>query len=386
MLPSKRRFLAAAAALTLMASSALLLLARQGGPGVLPGAPAQLDRQALVAKIDELLNAHVAVNDFSGSILLARQGQPLVAKGYGFANREWQIPNTPQTKFRIGSITKQFTSMLIMQLREQGKIKLEDSVCAFVRRCPSAWKPVTIHHLLTHTSGIPTYTGIAAWRETKMVPKPRDEVIAYVRDLPLQWVPGEKYAYNNSGYYLLGVVIEEITGKKYEEVLRDMILDPLDLDDTGYDWTKTILPRRAAGYSGRGSALANAEPLDMQQPYSAGALYSTVEDLLKWDQALYTEKLLPAAAKQLMWTPFKDNYAYGWIVAPPAPNLFGGHKRQAHSGGINGFSSVIVRLPEPNVTVIVLANTDAANSSQIGRDIAAIYYGQAYTVPAKKLD
>jgi CubicO group peptidase (beta-lactamase class C family) len=111
-------------------------------------------------------------------------------------------------------------------------------------------------------------------------------------------------------------------------------------------------------------------------------MYSTVEDLLKWDQALYTEKLLPAAAKQLMWTPFKDNYAYGWIIAPPAPNLFGGHKRQAHSGGINGFSSVIIRLPEPNVTVIVLANTDAANSSQIGRDIAAIYYGQAYTVPA----
>jgi CubicO group peptidase (beta-lactamase class C family) len=263
---SKRRARATAAVVTLLASSALVLLARQGAPSVVPAAPAPLDRAALAAKIDELLNAHVAVNNFSGSILLARQGHPLVAKGYGFANREWQIPNTPQTKFRIGSITKQFTSMLIMQLREQGKIKLENSVCAYVRPCPSAWKPVTIHHLLTHTSGIPSYTGIAAWRESRMVPKPRDEVIAYFRDLPLQWVPGEKYAYNNSGYYLLGVVIEEITSKKYEQVLREMILDPLDLADTGYDWTKTILPRRAAGYSGRGSGLANAEPLDMQQP------------------------------------------------------------------------------------------------------------------------
>lgn len=346
--------------------------------------PATLTRPQLEQKIDELLTAHVAVNGFSGSILLASKGQALVTKGYGYANREWQIPNTPQTKFRIGSVTKQFTSMLVMQLRERGKIQLEASVCTYITPCPDAWKPVTIHHLLTHTSGIPTYTGIPVWRETNMVPKRRDQIVDYFRELPLQWVPGERFAYNNSGYYLLGVVIESVTGRKYEEVLQELILTPLDLKDTGYDWTRTILPRRASGYSGRGDAVVNAAPLDMQQPYAAGSLYSTVEDLLKWDQALYTERLLTAAAKQIMWTPFRENYAYGWTVAPPAPAAFGGHARQLHTGGINGFTSVIVRLPGPNVTVIVLANTDTAAPAAVARDIAAIYFGQPYTVPAAR--
>jgi CubicO group peptidase (beta-lactamase class C family) len=274
--------------------------------------------------------------------------------------------------------------MLIMQLREQGKVKLEDSVCVYVAPCPDTWKPVTIHHLLTHTSGIPTYTGIASWRATNMVPKKVDEIVAMVRDLPLQWTPGDKYAYNNSGYYLLGVVIEKTTGKKYEQALQEMILTPLGLTDTGYDWSQTILARRASGYSGRGTSLTNAAALDMQQPYSAGALYSTVDDLLKWDQALYTERLLPNAAKTIMWTPFKDGYAYGWNISQPAPTLFGGHKRVAHSGGINGFSSVIVRLPEPNVTFIVLANNETANASAIGRDLAAIYFGHSYTIPEER--
>ena len=352
-------------------------------PPVAPAQPAPLDRASLEKNIDDLLAAYAKVNDFSGTVLLASRGEPLFAKGVGYANIEWQIPNTPKTKFRIGSMTKQFTSMLVMQLREQGKIKLEDSICVYVTPCPDAWKPVTIHHLLTHTSGIPTYTAIPSWQLTNMVPKTIDQMLAMFRDLPLQWVPGEKYAYDNSGYFLLGVVIEKASGKKYEQALRDMILTPLGMTDTGYDWSKTIIPRRASGYSGRGAALVNTAALDMQQPYAAGALYSTVDDLLKWDQALYTEKLLPAAAKQLMWTPFKENYAYGWIVSDPAPALFGGQRRLAHTGGINGFSSVIVRLPDPNVTFIVLANNDTANAAAVARDVAAIYYGQPYTVPAE---
>ncbi len=350
---------------------------------VAPARPAALDAAALQRKVDELLNAHVKANDFSGSVLLAAGGKPLVAKGYGYANIEWQIPNTPQTKFRIGSVTKQFTSMLVMQLREQGKVRLEDSVCVYVAPCPDAWKPVTIHHLLTHTSGIPTYTGIPAWREINMVPKTADQIIAFFRDLPLQWTPGEKYAYNNSGYFLLGVVIEKATGKKYEQALQDMILTPLGLKDTGYDWSKTIIPRRASGYTGRGGALANAPALDMQQPYSAGALYSTVEDLLKWDQALYTETLLPRAAKTIMWTPVLSNYAYGWQIVDPSAQTFG-HRRVVHGGGINGFSAIIIRVPEPNVTAIVLSNNDTANAAAIGRDLLAIYYGQPYSVPTPK--
>jgi CubicO group peptidase (beta-lactamase class C family) len=374
-----------------MKSLAVLLLAvtlatQSPAPAtpVIPAKPAALTAVALATKIDELLNAHVTVNDFSGSVLLAREGKPLVAKGYGYANVEWKIPNTPSTKFRIGSITKQFTSMLIMQLREQKKIQLEDSVCAYVAPCPDAWKPVTIHHLLTHTSGIPTYTGIASWRVTNMVPKSIEDIVSIFRDLPLAWTPGERYAYNNSGYFLLGVVIEKITGKKYEQALQDMILTPLGLTDTGYDWSATIIPNRAAGYSGRGAAKRNAPALDMQQPYSAGSLYSTVEDLLKWDQALYTEKLIPAAAKELMWTPFKNDYAYGWNIGQPAAGLFGGYKRVAHAGGINGFSTVIVRLPEPRMTVIVLSNNEMGAPGLIARDVMAIYYGEKYVVPVAK--
>jgi CubicO group peptidase (beta-lactamase class C family) len=354
--------------------------AQSPAPATAPAKPAALDPATLHQKVDELLNAHVSVNSFSGTVLLAAGGKPLVKKGYGSANVEWQIPNAPDTKFRIGSITKQFTSMLLMQLREQGKVKLEDSVCVYVAPCPDAWKPVTIHHLLTHTSGIPTYTGIPAWREVNMVPKTVDQVIAFFRDLPLQWAPGEKYAYNNSGYFLLGVVVEKATGKKYEQALQDMILTPLGMTDTGYDWSKTIIPRRASGYTGRGDALANAAALDMQHPYSAGAMYSTVEDLLKWDQALHTEKLLPEAAKKVMWTPVLNGYAYGWTIVTPSPQTFG-YRRIAHGGGINGFSAMIVRVPDPNVTAIVLSNNDTGNASAVARDLLAIYYGQRYTIP-----
>lgn len=348
---------------------------------VTPVPSAPLDAATLEKKIDELVDGHMKVSGFSGAVLLAKEGKPLVAKGYGDANIEWQIPNTTTTKFRIGSITKQFTSMVVMLLREQGQIKLEDSMCVYVAPCPDAWKPVTIHHLLTHTSGIPTYTGIPAWREVNMVPKTTDQIIAFVRDLPLQWAPGEKYAYNNSGYFLLGVIIEKITGKKYEQALQEMVLTPLGLSDTGYDWSRTILPRRAAGYTGVGSARTNTPALDMQHPYAAGSLYSTVEDLLKWDQALYRNTLLPDAAKQLMWTPFKENYAYGWNIAEATATAFGGHRRVAHGGGINGFSAMIVRLPEPRMTVIVLSNNDSASASTVARDIMAIYYGHKYEVP-----
>ncbi len=372
-----------AVAVCLAVSAGTPVRAQSPAPAAAPAKPAVLDPATLQKKVDELLNAHVTVNDFSGSVLLAASGRPLVAKGYGYANLEWQIPNTPHTKFRIGSVTKQFTSMLVMQLREQGKVKLGDSVCVYVAPCPEAWKPVTIHHLLTHTSGIPTYTGIPAWRDVNMVPKTADQIIAFFRDLPLQWKPGEKYAYNNSGYFLLGVVIEKATGKKYEQALQEMILTPLGMRDTGYDWSKTILPRRASGYSGRGAARSNAAALDMQQPYAAGALYSTVEDLLTWDQALYTERLLPGPAKTIMWTPALNNYAYGWNIVEPSPQTFG-YRRMVHGGGINGFSAIIIRVPEPNVTSIVLSNNDSASASTVGRDLLAIYYGQPYTVPAAR--
>jgi CubicO group peptidase (beta-lactamase class C family) len=337
------------------------------------------DAATLEKKVDELFNAY-AVQGFSGSILLASHGKPLISKGYGYANAEWQIPNSPQTKFRIGSLTKQFTAMLVMQLRERGRLRLEDSVCLHMEPCPAAWKPVTVHHLLTHTSGIPTYTALPAWREVMRLPRTTEQIVALFRDLPLGWTPGERYAYNNSGYFLLGVVIEKITGKKYEEVLQEMILAPLGMTDTGYDWPQRIIPRRASGYVGN-APRTNAPAIDMQQPFAAGAMYSTVEDLLKWDQALSTETLLPAAAQTIMWTPLLNNYASGWSIVEPSAATFG-HRRMFHGGRIEGFSAYIAREPESRVTVIVLSNNETASAVPPGRDLLALYYGQPYTVPA----
>ena len=337
----------------------------------------------VAARVDEFMNAEVKVNGFTGAVLLARKGVPILSKGFAMANIEWQLPNTPQTKFRLGSITKQFTSMAIMQLQQMGKLKVEDSICLHLTPCPDTWKPVTVHHLLTHTSGIPSYTNSPAYMRTMMVPKTNEEMISSFRDLALEFAPGEQFKYNNSGYFLLGVIAEKLTGKKYEDVIRDQILKPLGMADTGYDFSDTILPKRAAGYSRDGVTVRNAPYVDMSQPFAAGAMYSTVEDLLKWDQALYTDKLLPEAARKAMWTPFKGNYAYGWIVPPASPATFNRVFVQ-HGGGINGFSTMIIRLPDDNMTAIVLANSMQAPTGRIAKDLVAIMLGEPYTVAVER--
>jgi CubicO group peptidase (beta-lactamase class C family) len=356
----------------------LLVLAASPGAQVAtaPTAPATA---TIVERVDEYMQAELRVNGFSGTILLARKGAPIVAKGYGAANAEWSIPNTPRTKFRLGSITKQFTSMAVMQLQQQGKLKVQDPVCQYLTPCPATWKPITIHHLLTHSSGIPSYTNSPSYLTTMMVPKTVDQMVAGFRDLPLEFEPGSQYKYNNSGYFLLGVLLEKVTGQPYERVLADQIFTPLGMADSGYDSPARILPLRASGYSRQGSASTNAPYLDMAQPFAAGALYSTVEDLLKWDQALYTDKLLPSAARTEMFTPFKGNYAYGWQVPSPSPQTFG-RRQVAHGGGINGFSTMIIRLPEENVTSIVLSNVQQAQTGRIARDLLAILFGEPYKV------
>ena len=302
-------------------SSVAAVPSRALGQAAAPAAPAQpvlAPATEIAQKADAYLRAQERVKGFSGAVLVARDGVPLISKGYGWANAEWEIPNTPTTKFRLGSITKQFTAALVLRLQEQRKLSVQDPICTYVKPCPELWKPVTIHHLLTHTSGIPSYTGLPDYQKTMMVPRTIDQMVAVFRDLPLEFAPGEKFKYNNSGYFLLGVIIEKVTEKIYEDALRDEIFTPLGLNDTGYDWSEPLLRHRAAGYTRRGNEIVNAKFLDMQQPYAAGSLYSTVEDLLKWDQALYTDRVLPAAARTAMFTPFKDNYAYGWAIQPRA--------------------------------------------------------------------
>ena len=362
-----------------LANTACLLLLVSAPRAQEASAPAPPPDATVAQRVDDYMQAEVRVNGFSGSILLARKGTPIVARGYGFANAEWNIANTPRTKFRLGSITKQFTSMVVMQLQQQGRLKVQDPICQYLTPCPDTWKAITVHHLLTHTSGIPSYTNSPSYMATMMVPKTVEQMVAGFRDLPLEFEPGAQFKYNNSGYFLLGVLIETITGQPYERVLTDQIFRPLGLKDSGYDTPNRILPMRAAGYSRQGSDIVNAPFLDMVQPFSAGALYSTVEDLLTWDQALYTDRLLQADARNAMFTPFKGGYAYGWQVPTPSPQTFG-RKQVAHGGGINGFSTMIIRLPDENVTSIVLSNVQQAPTSRIARDLLAILLGQPYRV------
>ncbi len=351
----------------------------QAAPAAPP--PAVLAPAAEAAqKVDAYLRVQERVKGFSGAVLVARDGVPLISKGYGWANAEWEIPSTPTTKFRLGSITKQFTATLVLRLQEQKKLDVQDPICKYIEPCPELWKPVTIHHLLTHTSGIPSYTGLPDYQKTMMMPRTIEQMVAVFRDLPLEFAPGEKFKYNNSGYFLLGVIIEKVAAKKYEDALRDEIFTPLEMMDTGYDWSEPLLRHRAAGYTRRGDGLVNAKFLDMQQPYSAGSLYSSAEDLLKWDQALYTDRVLPGPARTAMFTPFKDNYAYGWAIQP-ADKSTSGHVQIGHGGGINGFATTIQRVPDDRVTVIVLCNVDNISAGNIARDVMAIIYGRPYQMP-----
>lgn len=337
----------------------------------------------LSRRLDDYVAAHVTAGDFSGVVLLAKDGKPLFLKSYGLANREWQVPNTPDTKFRIGSITKPFTAMLVMQLHARGELQLDDSICRFLAPCPAAWQPVTIHHLLTHTSGIRSHSSVPAWQARNMVPHTSEEIVGYIRDLPLRSAPGTRHAYSNSGYFLLGLVIEKVTGRKYEDVLKARILTPLGMTGTGYDWPGTIIPKRASGYDGRGATLRNTPPIDMHSVFASGAMYSTALDLLAWDQALYGETLLSDALKSTMWTPALDDYAYGWEIAAPSPKTFG-HARMSHSGGINGFGANLIRVPEPKLTAIVLSNNESTPATVMSNDILAIYYGQSVTLPVAR--
>jgi CubicO group peptidase (beta-lactamase class C family) len=252
-------------------------------------APSSIVAQDKAAKIDELLLSYHANGQFNGSALVAESGRVIFKKGYGLANMEWGIPNTPDTKHRLGSITKQFTAMLVLQLVEKGKLKLDGKITDYLPDYrKDTGERVTIHHLLTHTSGIPSYTGLPKFfDEVSRDPYPVAEFVKKYCSGNLEFEPGSKFAYNNSGYFLLGAIIEKVTGKPYEAVLKEQILDPLGMKDTGYDRHGTVLPKRAAGYSKTLLGYENAPYLDMSLPYAAGSLYSTIEDLYSMFKFLF---------------------------------------------------------------------------------------------------
>lgn len=343
------------------------------------GLAASAAAQDLTPKFNEYLDALVKQSRFTGAALVARDGKVIFSKGCGLANVELDVPNTPQTKFRLGSVTKQFTATAILLLQERGKLSVQDPICKYVEGCPAAWNEVTIHHLLSHTGGIPNFTNFPDYLPKMMMPVTAKEMIARFKDKPLDFKPGEKWSYSNSGYFLLGYIIEKVAGESYESFVQKNIFEPLKMMSTGYDHFDTILKNRATGYSVKKGTMVNSLYLDMTQPYAAGSLYSTVEDLFLWNEALYSDKLLSGKSREAMMTPVKNDYGYGLAIQTKW-----GRKMISHGGGINGFSTFIARFPDEKVTVVVLRNADygSPNPGQMSSDLAAIVFGEKYVIPA----
>ena len=343
-------------------------------------------------KIDGLMKLYFDYGQFNGTVLVAESGKIIYKKGFGLADMEWNIPNKPDTKFRLGSITKQFTSMLILQLVEEGKLGLEDKLSDTLPYYRGdTGKKVTIHHLLTHTSGIPSYTNLPNFgREISRNPYPVEEFVKKFCSGDLEFEPGAKFSYNNSGYFLLGAVIEKVTGKPYEKALEERIFKPLGMKNSGYDRHDTIMLGRAAGYERSLEGYTNAPYLDMSLPYAAGSLYSTVEDLCIWDQALYTDRLLSTKMKELLFKPHVQNpggaYGYGWGTGK---KKLPQSKREipfvAHGGGINGFNTLIERYVDDRHLIVLLNNTGGTNLGEMSTGIGRILYGEPYDPPKKSI-
>lgn len=308
----------------------------------------------LISEIDAQLANLAGQSLFSGSVLVGRQGQVLLSQGYGLADRERKIPNTPQTRYRLGSVTKQFTAMGILILEKQSQLKLTDLICKYIPDCPPAWGAITIRHLLTHSSGIPNFTEFADYPGTRALPSTPLQTIARFKDMPLDFTPGGKFKYSNSGYIVLGYILEQASGQTYEDFLKQFIFTPLNLHDTGYDHNSNGL---AIGYPGRYSTQP-ADFIDMSIPYAAGGLYSSVEDLYRWEQSLSTEQLVPKAFLDEMFAPqvaIPDSgyaYGYGWVIGKDPS----GRSSIEHDGGIEGFTTLLTRYPADQVTIIILSN------------------------------
>ena len=328
-------------------------------------------------KIDSYIQREMERRQIPGlSLAVLKQGKVLKAKGYGLADIELNVPATPDTVYQLASITKSFTATAVMQLVEDGKLALTDRITARLRDLPKAWSEITVWHLLTHTSGIISYTRLGAITDNPQRKVGAREMIALVADFPLEFPPGEQYNYSNTGYYLLGLLIEKVSGQSYAEFLHQRIFKPAKMTDTRVNSFSDLIPRRATGYVLQPDGVANGIFVDPSQPFAAGALVTSVMDLARWDAALYSDKIVKQSTLQLMWTPAKLgngtmlNYGLGWGIQER-----GGRKHIQHNGGIIGFSSHMRRYLNDGLTIIVLGNLSGRGiiAEEVAEQIAALY-------------
>jgi CubicO group peptidase (beta-lactamase class C family) len=337
------------------------------------------------AAIDHLFRVAVKPTEPGLAVVVVRGSQTLHRAAYGMANVELGVPLKPEHVFRIGSVTKQFTSAAIMILAEESKLAVSDPITKFLPDYPTQGKIITIEHLLTHTAGIQSYTDMPKWRGMWRQDMTLTALIDLFKNEPMQFDPGTRFQYNNSGYILLGAIIEKVTGKKYADVVQERIFTPLGMKDTRYDVSAEITPKRAAGYGRDGSRIVNAEYLSMTQPHAAGALMSTVDDLAKWEAAIAAGRVLKPESLAKSFTPFKmpsgndTGYGYGWGIS-----TYDGRLVQEHGGGIHGFRSYVLRIPSAGVYVAVLSNLagPAPDPMALARKAAAIAVGKPLVNPA----
>jgi len=312
----------------------------------------------LAGRIDAVMSEIYKPGEPGAALIVRRGGRTLFRKGYGLADLELGVKVEPDMIFRLGSITKQFTAAAILLLAEQGKLSLQDELGKYLPAFPTGGRKVTIEHLLTHTSGIKSYTNMEEWLQMWRKDMTPQEIIDMSRDKPFEFAPGERWNYNNSGYVMLGAIIEKVSGLTYEQFIQAKIFTPLGMTHSLYGNTERVIPRRVPGYQKNNDGFINAPYLSMTQPYAAGSLLSSVDDLAAWNDALFSGKLLKKEWLDKAFTPFQlaggesTGYGYGWFISD-----FRGHRCVEHGGGINGFMSYALALPADDIYVAVLTNS-----------------------------
>ena len=310
------------------------------------------------AKIDALLDKTYKTGEPGAALLVKQAGRILRRKGYGTADLELGIPVEPDMSFRLGSITKQFTAVAILMLEERGKLSVKDPIEKYLPDFPTQGRTVTVENLLTHTSGIVDYTSLAEWMPLWRKDMSVVEIIGLFKDKPFDFAPGEHWKYSNSGYILLGAIIEKASGETYPDFIQKNIFDPLGMTHSYYGSASRVLPRRIPGYGRDRNGFTNAAYISMTQPFAAGSLLSSVDDLALWNEALLSNALIKKESRERAWTPFKLNdgtntgYGYGWSISE-----YEGHRLVEHGGGIMGFSTYGMLFPDDRVLIVLLTNS-----------------------------
>lgn len=333
-------------------------------------------------KLSELLNAYNKLNEFNGTALITQNGITLLDKGYGFKNVETKELNSPSTIFQIGSITKQFTSTIILKLAERKKLKLTDKLSKYFPDYPNG-NEIKIFHLLTHSSGIYNYTNDVDFMKSEAV-KPANEkkMLAVFKDKKLDFTPGSQYSYSNSGYMLLGYIIQKVTKQSYEKTVRDYIFKPLKMNNSGFDFVNLNNTNKATGYftiTDKNSI--KAALVDSSVSFSAGAIYTTTADLLKWHNGILNNNIIKRASIEKAFTPYKNRYGFGWIM-----DSVNTKRITTHAGGIFGFNANIARVEQDDICIILLNNVGNPKLEDITKDIFSILYDKPYKLPEGKVE